>query len=65
MVFHELLGFKERDGALIERYQPPLGPGVAQRFAWSRAVTDEQVAALRDKLRMALDDDFQFAGAST
>jgi amidase len=33
------------DGALIERYQPPLGPGVAQRFAWSRAVSDEQVTA--------------------
>jgi amidase len=33
------------DGALIERYRPPLGPGVAQRFAWSRDVSDEQVAA--------------------
>jgi amidase len=32
------------DGALIERYAPPLGPGVAQRFAWSRAVSDAQVA---------------------
>jgi amidase len=32
------------DGALIERYAPPLGPGVAQRFAWARAVTDAQVA---------------------
>jgi amidase len=32
------------DGALIQRYQPPLGPGVAQRFAWSREVTDVQVA---------------------
>lgn len=33
------------DGPLIERYQPPLGPGVAQRFAWARGVSDEQVAA--------------------
>jgi amidase len=33
------------DGPLIERYAPPLGPGVAERFAWSRNVTDPQVAA--------------------
>jgi amidase len=32
------------DGALIERYAPPLGPGVAQRFAWARTVSDAQVA---------------------
>ena len=35
------------DGPLIERHAPPLGPGVAERFAWSRAVTDEQVAIAR------------------
>ncbi len=35
------------DGPLIERYAPPLGPGVAERFAWSRNVTDEQVSAAR------------------
>ena len=35
------------DGPLIERYAPPLGPGVAERFAWSRDVTDAQVAAAR------------------
>jgi amidase len=35
------------DGPLIERFAPPLGPGVAERFAWSRAVTDVQVAAGR------------------
>ena len=35
------------DGPLIERYAPPLGPGVAERFAWSRAVTDEQVKTAR------------------
>ncbi|WP_457089927.1 amidase [Microvirga sp. P5_D2] len=32
------------DGPMIERYQPPLGPGVADRFEFSRAVTDAQVA---------------------
>jgi amidase len=35
------------DGPLIERYAPPLGPGVAERFAWSREVTDEQVSTAR------------------
>ena len=35
------------DGPLIERYAPPLGPGVAERFAWSREVTDAQVVAGR------------------
>ncbi len=32
------------DGPMIERYQPPLGPGVLDRFEFSRAVTDAQVA---------------------
>ncbi|WP_230529978.1 amidase [Microvirga roseola] len=32
------------DGAMIERYRPPLGPGVADRFEFSQAVTDAQVA---------------------
>lgn len=31
------------DGPMIERYAPPLGPGVAERFAWARQVNDEQV----------------------
>lgn len=31
------------DGPMIERYNPPLGPGVADRFEFSRAVTDAQV----------------------
>ena len=35
----------QADGAFIERFAPPLGPGVAERFAWSKAVTDEQVAS--------------------
>jgi amidase len=40
------------DGPMIERYRPPLGPGVADRFAFARAVTDVQVAdgeAVRDR----------------
>ncbi|WP_234193029.1 amidase [Pseudacidovorax sp. NFM-22] len=32
------------DGPLIERFAPPLGPGVKERFAFSRGVTDAQVA---------------------
>jgi amidase len=46
------------DGPLIERYAPTLGPGVAARFAWSRNVTDAQVAAaqtFRTALRTHLD----------
>ena len=31
-------------GAMIERYRPPLGPGVAERFAFARLVTDQEVA---------------------
>jgi amidase len=33
---------------MIERHRPPLGPGVAERFAFSRGVTDEQVAGARE-----------------
>jgi amidase len=32
------------DGPMIERFQPPLGPGVGDRFAFSKAVTDAQFA---------------------
>ncbi|MCE2656711.1 MAG: amidase [Rubrivivax sp.] len=32
------------DGDFIERHRPVLGPGVAERFAWSRQVSDAQVA---------------------
>ena len=45
------------DGPLIERFQPPLGPGVAERFAWSKGVTDEQFAtgvAYRQRCRAHL-----------
>jgi amidase len=47
----------ESDGALIERFQPPLGSGVAERFAFSRSVTDAQVAqseATRSRFRQRL-----------
>ena len=42
---------------LIERFKPPLGPGVAERFAWSKSVGDEQFAsatAYRKRLRAHL-----------
>ena len=42
---------------MIERYQPPLGSVVAQRFAWVRGISDEAVAAgvvYRQRLRAAL-----------
>jgi amidase len=45
------------DGALIERFHPPLGPGVAERFAWAREVSDAQVAeatAFRARFRAHL-----------
>lgn len=35
----------EADGDMIERFNPPLGPGVAERFAFARMITDDQVAA--------------------
>jgi amidase len=30
------------DGPMIERFAPPLGPGVAERFLYSRAVSDDE-----------------------
>jgi amidase len=42
------------DGPMIERYHPPLGPGVADRFEFAKAVTDGQVAeslAIRSAFR--------------
>ncbi len=47
----------EADGAMIERYRPPLGPGVVERFAFAKTVTDEQVAAgakARESFRRSL-----------
>ena len=45
--FRQLQGREawEVDGAMITRYQPPLGAGVADRFAYARSVTDAQVTA--------------------
>jgi amidase len=45
------------DGGFIRRYAPPLGPGVAERFAWSSQVSDEQASqasAFRARLRAHL-----------
>jgi amidase len=41
------------DGAMIDTYKPPLGPGVAERFAYSKAVKKAEVAAA-DKVRARL-----------
>jgi amidase len=46
------------DGPFIERFAPPLGPGVAERFAWSKQVTEAQVvdaAHFCDRFRGHLD----------
>jgi len=37
----------QTDGGFIERYHPPLGPGVRERFEWAKGVTDEQVMVAR------------------
>lgn len=37
----------EVDGPMIERFQPPLGPGVADRFAYAKTITDAQVSDAR------------------
>ncbi|KAA2241272.1 amidase [Salinarimonas soli] len=54
----------EVDGAMIERHRPPLGPGVAERFAFAREIDDAQVenaravrAAYRERLRGLLRGD--------
>jgi amidase len=38
----------ETDGPMIDRHRPPLGPGVAERFAYSSSVSDAEV---RDALK--------------
>ena len=52
------------DGSMIERYRPPLGPGVADRFQFSSEVTDRQVteslairSVFRERLRALLGAD--------
>ncbi len=59
--FRYLQGYEawQVDGPLIQRCHPPLGPGVAQRFAWARAVTDAQLASgtvFRQQFRQKLVD---------
>ncbi len=49
---------------IVRRKDDPAWPAPVWGKLPAKAYSDEQVAALRDKLRMALDDDFQFAGAS-
>ena len=47
------------NGPLIERFCPPLGPGVAERFSWSKNVTDaqfEQATMYRARFRRHLAD---------
>jgi amidase len=47
----------ETDGAMISRFRPPLGPGVAERFAYSKAVSKAEVkasAAVRERFAQAL-----------
>ncbi|WP_341909813.1 amidase [Polaromonas sp. YR568] len=47
------------NGPFIERYCPPLGPGIAERFAWSKTVTDAQLAAAtsyRERFKKHLTD---------
>lgn len=44
------------DGAVIDAHRMPLGPGVAERFAYSRDVTDQQVGeaeVAREEFRKA------------
>jgi amidase len=44
----------ETNGDFIEQFQPPLGPGVRERFAYAKAITDAQVAegaSVREKFR--------------
>ncbi len=42
--FRHIQGFEawQVQGAFITRYAPPLGPGVAERFAWAASVSPEQ-----------------------
>lgn len=47
--FRHLQGHEswQTDGPFLQRFAPPLGAGVAQRFAWSAEVTDVQAAEAR------------------
>ena len=46
-------------GPMIERFAPPLGPGIAERFSWSKGISDAQLAAAgtyRERLTQRLAD---------
>jgi amidase len=47
--YRHLQGYEawQTDRGLLQRFAPPLGRAVAERFAWCSQVTDEQVAAAR------------------
>lgn len=54
----------DANGAMIERFAPPLGPGVAERFAFAKTVTDADYAkgevvrkAFRSRLAKLLGSD--------
>lgn len=49
---------------IVRRKDDPAWPAPVWGKHPAKPYSEEQVIALRSKLRMALDDDFQFAGAS-
>ena len=49
---------------IVRRKDDPAWPAPVWGKHPAKPYSDEQVSALRSKLRMALDDDFQFAGES-
>ncbi|PAV49334.1 HIT family protein [Pseudomonas sp. HAR-UPW-AIA-41] len=49
---------------IVRRKDDPAWPAPVWGKHPAKPYSDEQVAALRSKLRMVLDDDFQFAGES-
>jgi amidase len=59
LAFRQAQGWEawQVNGAFIKRYQPVLGPGVAQRFEWSSQVTAQQyehAQSVRAKLKQQL-----------
>ena len=59
MAFRHTQGWEawQVNGEFIRRYQPLLGPGVAQRFEWSSQVTQQQhdqAQTMREKIKLHL-----------
>jgi amidase len=50
-IFRVLQGaeISAQHGAWIDRYQPEFGPGIRERFAWTRTIDTAQVAAAKPK----------------